>query len=141
MLGTRIRLDSVFVIGFKYAAFALISIAVNLLMQHITFLVYSDNMSIYVAMLNGTIAGLICKYILDKNFIFYQRSTSITDDVRRFTIYSAIGGLLTLVFWVFEVAFDVLFDNELAKYVGAIIGLTIGYTAKFFLDRKYVFQR
>jgi len=129
------------VIGFKYAAFALISIAVNLLMQHITFLVYSDNMSIYVAMLNGTIAGLICKYILDKNFIFYQRSTSITDDVRRFTIYSAIGGLLTLVFWVFEVAFDVLFDNEFAKYVGAIIGLTIGYTAKFFLDRKYVFQR
>jgi putative flippase GtrA len=91
-------------------------------------------------MFNGTIAGLICKYILDKKYIFFWKTTTIGDDVRKFTIYSAIGGLLTLVFWVFEVAFDVLFDSEYAKYIGAVIGLTIGYTSKFYLDRKFVFR-
>lgn len=45
-----------------------------------------------------------------------------------------------MAFWVFEVAFDVLFDSEHAKYVGAVIGLTIGYTSKFYLDRKFVFR-
>ena len=127
-------------IGIKYAVFAAFSIAVNLLIQYLTFFVYSDFMAIYVAMLNGTIAGLICKYVLDKKYIFYDKTISIQDDLRKFTIYSAIGGLLTLVFWVFEVAFDALFDIEYAKYVGAVIGLTIGYTSKFYLDRKFVFR-
>ena len=45
-----------------------------------------------------------------------------------------------MVFWVFEVAFDVLFDGKYAKYIGAVFGLTIGYTSKFYLDRKFVFR-
>ncbi len=127
-------------IGIKYATFAAFSIGINLLFQYLSFLVYDDSMSLYIAMLNGTIAGLICKYILDKKYIFFWKTTTIGDDVRKFTIYSAIGGLLTLAFWVFEVAFDVLFDSEYAKYIGAVIGLTIGYTSKFYLDRKFVFR-
>ncbi len=101
---------------------------------------YGEFVSLYIAMLNGTLAGLICKYILDKKYVFFYKTMTIEEDVRKFTIYSAIGGLLTLVFWIFEVAFDVFFDSEYAKYIGAVIGLTIGYTSKFFLDRKFVFR-
>ena len=127
-------------IGIKYAVFAVFSIAVNLLFQYVTFYVYAGSMSLYIAMLNGTLAGLICKYILDKKYIFFHKTQSIEENVRKFTIYSALGGVLTLLFWVFELAFDVLFDSEYAKYFGALIGLTIGYTSKFFLDRKFVFR-
>jgi hypothetical protein len=35
--------------------------------------------------------------------------------------------------------FDYLINHESAKYVGAVIGLTIGYVSKYFLDKKYVF--
>ena len=127
-------------IGIRYATFAVFSIGVNLLFQYLTFLVYGESTSLYMAMFNGTIAGLICKYILDKKYIFFYKTLTIGDDVRKFTIYSAIGGFLTLVFWVFEVAFDILIDSEYAKYIGAVIGLTIGYTSKFYLDRKFVFR-
>ena len=127
-------------IGIKYATFAVFSIGVNLLFQYLTFLVYGESIFLYIAMFNGTIAGLVCKYILDKKYIVFWKTTTIGDDVRKFTIYSAIGGLLTSVFCVFEVAFDVLFDSEYAKYIGAAIGLTIGYTSKFYRDRKFVFQ-
>ena len=141
MLGPRIRLDSVFVIGIKYAVFAAFSIAVNLLFQYLSLIAYAGPMSLYVAMLNGTIAGLICKYILDKKYIFFHKTMSVVEDVRKFTIYSAIGAVLTLVFWVFELTFEFLFDNQYAKYFGALIGLTIGYTLKFFLDRNFVFRK
>ena len=127
-------------IAIKYAVFAVFSIVVNLLIQYLSFLVYTGSMSLFIAMLNGTLAGLICKYILDKKYIFFDKTETIEEDVRKFAIYSTIGGLLTLVFWIFEVAFDVLFDSEYAKYIGAVIGLTIGYTSKFFLDRKFVFR-
>lgn len=140
MLGARICLDAVFVIGIRYAAFAVVSILANLLIQYLTLVVYSGFLSLYIAMLNGTLAGLICKYILDKNFIFFHQTATVGEDIRKFTIYSAIGALLTLVFWVFELAFDFWFDSEYAKYIGAVIGLTIGYTSKFFLDRRFVFQ-
>jgi putative flippase GtrA len=126
-------------IGVKYALFAVLSVGVNLSFQYATFSFYRGFLAIYVAMFVGTIAGLICKYILDKKYIFFHKPENIEDDMRSFVLYSLVGAALTLVFWVFEVAFDAIFDGELAKYVGAVIGLTIGYTLKYFLDRKYVF--
>ena len=56
--------------GIKYATFAVFSIDVNLLFQYLSFIVYDDSMFLYIAMLNGTLAGLICKYIWDKKYIF-----------------------------------------------------------------------
>jgi putative flippase GtrA len=140
LLGARLRLVAVFVIGIKYAVFAVVSIFVNLLFQYLTFNVYSGYLSLYFAMFNGTLAGLICKYILDKKYIFLYESMTIGEDARKFMMYSTIGGLLTLVFWVFEIAFEFLFDSGYAKYAGAAIGLTIGYTSKYFLDRRFVFR-
>ena len=123
----------------KYTIFAVISTLVNLLFQYMSFLVYSDFASLYVAMFVGTLAGLVAKYILDKKFIFYHTPVDKKDDARKFVLYSFMGVFTTIIFWGTEIAFNALSDDPNAKYVGAVIGLSIGYVIKYFLDKKYVF--
>ena len=39
-----------------------------------------------------------------------------------------------------DLAFNIPgFNNDNAKYLGAVIGLSIGYIVKYFLDKKFVF--
>ncbi len=126
-------------LAIKYTIFALISTLFNLLFQYLSFLVYSDFASLYVAMFFGTLAGLVAKYILDKKFIFYHTPKDKKDDAKKFALYSLMGVFTTVIFWGTEIAFDTLSGNPNAKYLGAVIGLSIGYVIKYFLDKKYVF--
>ena len=123
----------------KYSLFAAISTLFNLLFQYLSFLAYSGFASLYVAMFIGTLAGLATKYILDKKFIFYHTPKDKKDDAKKFVLYSLMGVFTTMIFWGAEIAFNTLFQDPNAKYVGALIGLTIGYIIKYFLDKKYVF--
>ena len=123
----------------KYTLFAVISTLVNLLFQYFSFLVYTNFGSLYVAMFFGTLAGLVAKYILDKKYIFYHTPTDKKDDARKFALYSLMGVFSTIIFWGTEIAFDALSPSPYAKYLGAVIGLSIGYIIKYFLDKKYVF--
>lgn len=126
-------------IAIKYSIFATISTLFNLLFQYLSFLVYSGLGSLYLAMFIGTLAGLVIKYILDKNFIFYHVVEDKKDDAKKFALYSLMGVFTTIIFWGTEIAFDTLFQDPNAKYLGAVIGLSIGYIIKYFLDKKYVF--
>ncbi len=123
----------------KYSLFAVISTLFNLLFQYLCFLVYSDFGSLYVAMFFGTLAGLVAKYILDKQYIFYHTPTDKADDARKFALYSFMGIFTTIIFWGTEITFNTIFESPYAKYVGAVLGLTAGYVLKYFLDKKYVF--
>ena len=127
-------------IAVKYVAFAVVATLLNLLFQFISFLVYDGFASLYVAMAAGTAAGLLSKYILDKKFIFYHKPTSKKNDATKFFFYSLTGVFTTFIFWGTEIAFDSMFDAEAAKYIGAVVGLAIGYTFKFFLDKTFVFR-
>ncbi len=51
-----------------------------------------------------------------------------------------MGVFTTFIFWGFEIGFDVIFENQNAKYAGALLGLGIGYIVKYFLDKKFVFK-
>lgn len=124
----------------KYTLFAIISTLLNLLFQYLSFLIYADSGSLYIAMFIGTLAGLISKYSLDKKFIFYHEPKDKTDDAKKFMRYTLMGGVTTMIFWGTEIGFHMLFNNEYAKYIGAIIGLGMGYSFKYFLDKKYVFK-
>jgi putative flippase GtrA len=126
-------------IAVKYALFAGISTLVNLLFQWLSFKIWSGFASLYVAMFVGTLAGLIAKYILDKKWIFYHTPKDKKDDAKKFILYSFMGVFTTIIFWGTEIAFNTLFESPDAKYVGAVIGLSIGYVIKYFLDKKYVF--
>lgn len=50
-----------------------------------------------------------------------------------------MGLVTTLLFWITEYTFDLWFATKTMRYVGAVIGLSIGYVAKYQLDKKYVF--
>lgn len=126
-------------IAVKYGIFAAISTLINLLFQYLSFIAYDGLYSLYVAMLSGTLAGLVAKYILDKKYIFYHVPHNKTDDAKKFIMYSLMGIITTIIFWATEIAFDTFFTFDEAKYLGATIGLGIGYVIKYFLDKKYVF--
>jgi len=126
-------------LAIKYATFAGISTLFNLLFQWITFFFYSGYASLYLAMFIGTLAGLVTKYIMDKKWIFYHTPKDKKDDAKKFILYSFMGIFTTIIFWGTEMAFYYLLSYSYAKYIGAIIGLTVGYIIKYFLDKKYVF--
>lgn len=126
-------------LALKYGIFAALSTLVNLLFQWLSFTVYSGLGSLYIAMAVGTLAGLVAKYILDKKWIFYHTPKDKKDDAKKFALYSLMGVFTTIIFWGTEMAFYYLVPNPNAKYAGAVIGLSIGYVIKYFLDKKYVF--
>lgn len=124
----------------RYIVFAIASTIINLVFQYISFLAYNGFMSIYVAMFFGTLAGLILKYILDKKYIFFHIPKSKKDDGKKFLLYSLMGVFTTFIFWGFEIWFDYVIGGETGKYIGAVVGLSIGYVVKYFLDKKFVFK-
>lgn len=128
-------------IAFRYALCAAAATVVNLATQAVSLAAYDGMYALYLAMALGTGAGLVVKYALDKRFIFAFRAVSVGEDLVTFMLYSALSVATTLVFWGTELLFDALFPYEWAKFVGAAIGLTIGYTAKYFLSRRFVFSR
>jgi putative flippase GtrA len=132
-------MDTISMIVIKYITFAAISILVNLIFQYFCFALYSGIGSLYFAMFLGTLAGLVTKYILDKKWIFYHAPKDPKDDARKFIIYSLMGVFTTIIFWGTEMAFFYLLPHANAKYIGALIGLTIGYILKYYLDKTYVF--
>jgi putative flippase GtrA len=139
----------------KYSLFALVSIVINLLFQEITYkvlnlflesikktgslLVFPD-LNFYISIFSGTFFGLLTKYILDKKYIFYYKIKSKKEDLFKFILYTSMGIVTTIIFWGFEIIFKNVFDFYTAKYIGGLIGLIIGYTTKYFLDKKFVFK-
>lgn len=123
----------------KYLIFAIIATALNLLTQALCLKLYGGTYELYIAMAFGTAAGLVSKYFLDKRYIFAYRPASHVDDARRFVFYTATGIVTTALFWATEIAFDTLWRHEFAKYVGAVLGLSIGYLLKYRLDKSFVF--
>lgn len=127
-------------LALKYALFALIATGVNLLIQSISLSIYAQDFSLYIAMLFGTLMGLLTKYILDKNYIFYYVVKGKKENSQKFIFYSITGAFTTVIFWGFEIGFNFAFEGKSAKYIGAVIGLSVGYLTKYFLDKKFVFK-
>ena len=92
-----------------------------------------------VSMAAGTLVGLVVKYILDKRYIFRFKVENAAHDSRVFVLYSVMGILTTVIFWGTELLFDWIFKTDFMRYTGGVIGLAIGYAAKYHLDKKYVF--
>jgi putative flippase GtrA len=134
-------MDSLFMIAAKYVLFAVIATLLNLFGQYASLSLYSGWGSLYLAIIVGTSSGLISKYIFDKKYIFYHQAENKTSEAKTFFFYVMTGGGTTIIFWTTEVLFDALWQVEIAKYVGAVVGLSIGYSIKYFLDKKYVFKQ
>lgn len=125
-------------IALRYLIFAVIATIANLGVQRLV-LTGGDGWFVW-AVLAGTAVGLVVKYLLDKRWIFFDTSTGTAAHARKFTLYTVMGVLTTAIFWGMETAFWLIYSTDTMRELGAIIGLTIGYVVKYWLDRKYVFH-
>jgi putative flippase GtrA len=123
----------------RYSLFAIQAMVINLLIQRAVLSIVEGSVGFILAMLTGTAGGLITKYILDKNLIFYDPARGLASHTRKFGLYTATGVVTTSVFWAVESGFWLIWGTETAREAGAVIGLTIGYVAKYRLDRRFVF--
>ena len=124
-----------------YALFALAAMGTNLGVQRIAAALYGGPGSVMAALVLGTGAGLLVKYVLDKRWIFRYDAGGPAGDVKTFFLYALTGVATTAVFWGTELAFWRFVPRENSRYLGGAIGLAAGYTAKYFLDRALVFRK
>ncbi len=123
----------------RYALFAAIATAVNLGVQRAVLWFGTGPVAFVAALLGGTIAGLLAKYVLDQKWIFYQPSQDLVQYTRRFGLYTAMGLITTAIFWSMETGFWLVWHDATMREAGAVLGLAIGYVTKYQLDRRFVF--
>jgi putative flippase GtrA len=123
----------------RYVLFAIVSTIVNLGTQELVVRA-APVAPLALSILAGTATGFAVKYVLDKYWIFHDAYAGHGRELRKITLYGLFSVLTTLVFWSFEVAFWTIWGTSAAKYTGAVIGLSIGYAAKYLLDRTFVFR-
>jgi putative flippase GtrA len=122
-----------------YTLFAVLSIVINISSQMLSVWAYKGPFSVETSILVGTAAGLPLRYFLEKRYIFSFTSKNLAHDGKLFVFYSAMGVITTLIFWGTEYVFHLIYDTDLMRYVGGIVGLAIGFYIKYQLDKKYVF--
>jgi len=122
-----------------YALFAMLSIVVNIATQAFVVAILEHRWAIPASVLAGTATGLVTKYILDKRWIFSHVSKDHLHEARTFLLYTLMGVLTTLVFWGTEYLFHLVFQGDAMRYLGGVVGLSIGYAMKYRLDRRFVF--
>lgn len=128
-------------IAILYTLFAILSTIINIGSQMISIWVYKGLYHIEISIFVGTVIGLPLRYFLEKRYIFSFTSRSLAHDGKLFIYYCAMGVVTTLIFWGIEYAFHLLYETDFMRYIGGIIGLSIGFFVKYQLDKKYVFVK
>ena len=123
----------------RYILFAVLATLANLSAQE-TVVRLAPLAPLALSIAAGTLVGFAVKYVLDKRWIFYDPFTSRREEARKISLYGLFSVATTLVFWGFEVTFWTIWRTDAAKYAGAVLGLAIGYAAKFVLDQTFVFR-
>ena len=126
-------------LAIRYTILAMVATALNIGAQELTVRAYGGPFSLLASIVVGTGVGLVAKYVLDKMFIFNFRARDAAHDARTFSLYTLTGIGTTAIFWAFEFAFNAAFENKDMRYVGALIGLALGYFIKYRLDKRFVF--
>lgn len=126
-------------IAVMYTLFAAFSTVLNIGAQMISILIYTGIYAIELSILIGTAVGLPLRYFLEKKFIFAFKSQNTKHDGQLFILYSFMGIFTTAIFWGVEYTFHLVFGTDFMRYLGGVIGLSIGFYVKYQLDKKYVF--
>jgi putative flippase GtrA len=123
----------------RYAGFSVLATIGNLMTQRVVLSSAETGVHFAAAVGAGTIVGLVIKYLLDKRWIFYAADTGVKKNSRMFSLYAATGVITTGIFWGTETAFWLLWQTDMMRELGAILGLSVGYVVKYNLDRRFVF--
>jgi len=131
---------SPFMTALRYVAFAVISTAANFGSQQAALAVYGGWGALAVSMIGGTGIGFVVKYVLDKLYIFDDRTRVVAHEARKIGLYGLTAIVTTMIFWSMELGFLAVGKTVSWKFIGGALGLAIGYTLKYFLDRRWVFK-
>lgn len=127
------------VLVLRYTAFAVLATIANLATQRAV-LTQGDTAGWFAAAVAaGTLVGLVVKYGLDKRWIFADTSSGVKAHGKKFTLYTAMGLITTAIFWGTETAFWLIWQTDMMRELGAVLGLSVGYVVKYNLDRRFVF--
>lgn len=121
---------------FTYVVCVAIASGVNLAMQELSMWFWPQ---ILLALLVGTVGGLLTKYVLVKKYTFAFKAQDHKHEARTFLLYSFLGVFATLTFWGIELGFHYYLEFEGSRQVGAVIGLVVASYIKFLMDRDLVF--
>lgn len=126
-----------------YAAFAVVATGVNLGTQALVHGLFPPEggagLSYWLALGAGTGTGLVVKYLLDKRWIFNDRSGGLAAHGRKFSLYTLMGLATTAIFWGTQTLFFLATGSRAMLYAGGALGLAVGYWVKYRLDRRFVF--
>jgi len=136
---------------FIYMFFAFCSIFINLGTQFIARISISNTqlnairfydleLGFILQLILGTVSGFIFKFIVDKFVIFKSNYKGMTHTTKQLFVYTLFALITTAIFWGTEILFKIIFEFQNNELLGGLIGLSIGYTTKFFLDKKWVFN-
>jgi putative flippase GtrA len=100
----------------------------------------ADQIRFLIVLAGGTLAGLVIKYVLDKRYIFEDRSRDLGSHARKFSMYTAMGLVTTAIFWISEAVVFFIVPTTAGLVFGGAVGLSIGYVIKYHLDRRFVFE-
>lgn len=128
-----------FTLAWRYIAFAILATLANLATQQAV-IGFSPVAPLAASMAAGTLIGFAAKYSLDKHFIFFDPYSGHAREAAKVLLYGLFSIVTTLVFWAFEASFWAIWHSDFAKYTGAVLGLALGYAAKFLLDRRFTFR-
>lgn len=117
----------------------MVAIGVNIGTQALAIALYDGPFDIALSMVAGTATGLVAKYLLDKAYIFRYVTRGKAHEARTFLLYTVMGIATTAVFWGTETAFHLIWKTDAMRYVGGVLGLAVGYAAKYALDKRFVF--
>ncbi len=123
----------------RYSAFAVLATLANLGMQRVVLAWDNSTFGFALAVFCGTLVGLVIKYVLDKRWIFGDTAKGLKENGQKFTLYTAMGIITTAIFWATETAFWLIWQTDMMREIGAVLGLAVGYVVKYKLDRRYVF--
>lgn len=126
-------------LALRYALFAAIATVTNLMLQRLVLAMSPTATGYVLGLIIGTVAGLGVKFVLDKYFIFNDRTSGLVSNGRSFLKYAAMGIVTTLIFFTIETVFWLHWGTQTMREAGALLGLAIGYVAKYRLDRQFVF--
>ena len=124
-----------------YSLFAIISTIINLITQRLILLISTNNLFFFLALFIGTLNGLILKFYLDKKWIFSNTVKNTKRNIFQFSLYTLMGIITTLIFWGTEIIFWLIWQNENMRELGAVLGLSLGYSIKYNLDKRFVFNQ
>ena len=128
------------VMALKYGLFAALATLANILSQDLSIRLYHGPYDLLLSIFIGTLVGLVVKYVLDKKYIFSYQLSGLLENGKKFFLYSLMGIITTLVVWGSELGFHLAFGTKSMRYLGAILGLGVGYWLKYRLDHRFVFR-